>query len=191
MATSQGQPAAEADSRRGFLAKAGAVALWVGALLAPLGAGIAAFFYPARMKGRSSDDFLRLTSLDMIPEDGTPKLVPVVADRTDAWNYYPNEPVGAVFLRRTGDGEVVAFQSVCPHAGCKIGYVEGSGEEEAQAKFFCPCHKASFDLGGVRTDAVSESPRDMDTLEVKVEDGEVLVRFQNFRTGTTEKVVES
>lgn len=178
-------PAPRDESRRGFLAKVLALGFWVAAFVAPIGAGLAAFFNPMRLKGRSSEDFVRLASLASVPEDGTPKKFPVVADRTDAWNYFPNEPVGAVFLRRKGKDEVIAFQVKCPHVGCAIDYVA------KQSKFFCPCHKASFDLDGARTDAVSESPRDMDTLEAKVENGEVMVRFQDFRTGTTEKVIDT
>ena len=91
----------------------------------------------------------------MLPDDGTPRKVPVIADRTDAWNTYPAEPIGAVFLRRTG-GKVTALQVICPHAGCSINF-EGSA---AAGKFFCPCHAASFDLAGKRTDRdLAQSPR--------------------------------
>jgi menaquinol-cytochrome c reductase iron-sulfur subunit len=183
---------ADLQSRRGLLAKTLALAFWAAAYVTPVAAGVVTFLNPLRQKGRSGEDFLRLTALETLPEDGTPKRFPVVADRADAWNFYPNEPIGSVFLRRTGKSEVVAFQVVCPHAGCAIEYVEEPGEEKGQTagKFFCPCHKASFSLEGERADAVSESPRDMDALEVKVVNGEVLVQFQNFRTGTPEKVIE-
>jgi menaquinol-cytochrome c reductase iron-sulfur subunit len=120
----------------------------------------------------------------MLPEDGTPRKTPVIADRTDAWTSYQNEPIGAVFLSRSGD-KVIALQVVCPHAGCSINF-EGSGKE---GKFFCPCHAASFDLAGKRTDAVSPSPRDMDALEVEVRNGnEVWVKFESFGVGTAAKV---
>ena len=88
---------------------------------------------------------MRWTSLDTLPDDGTPRKVAVIADRTDAWNRFVNEPIGNVFLRRAGQtGEVVALQVVCPHAGCSINYQA----TDAGGKFFCPCHAASFDLTG-------------------------------------------
>jgi nitrite reductase/ring-hydroxylating ferredoxin subunit len=58
-------------------------------------------------------------------------------------------------------------------------------------RFFCPCHKASFNADGARTDAVSESPRDMDALDVVVKNGEIEVKFQNFALGASQKVAKA
>ena len=129
---------------------------------------------------------MRLALLDALPEDGTPRKVPVIADRTDAWNRYPAEPIGAVFLRRTGS-KVSAYQVICPHAGCSINF-EGSA---SKGRFFCPCHAASFDLAGKRTDQPSPSPRNMDAIEVEIRNkNEVWVKFETFRIGTPEKVAQ-
>ena len=104
---------------------------------------------------------MRLASLETIPADGTPLKVPVIADRADAWSRFPAEPIGAVFLRHSG-GSVTALQVICPHAGCSINY------DAAGRKYSCPCHAASFDLSGRRTDVTSPSPRDMDSLAVEI-----------------------
>ena len=155
------------------------------ALLVPAAVGVATFLNPFRQKAQSGQ-FMRLASLDVLPDDGTPRKVPVIADRTDAWNTYPAEPIGAVFLRRTG-GQVTALQVICPHAGCSINF-EGSA---ASGKFFCPCHAASFDLAGKRIDPTSPSPRDMDTLDVEIRNkNEVWVQFQTFGVGTAKKVAQ-
>ena len=177
-----------ADDRRGFLAQAATFALAGVGLLVPAVTGIVALLNPLRQKGQAGR-FLRMTSLEVLPEDGTPRRFPVVADRTDAWNRFPDEPIGAVFLRRTGNRQepVQALQVVCPHAGCYIEYRDAP----QGGKFFCPCHGAGFDLGGKCLEKPSESPRPMDTLEVdrkRLQDGEVWVKFQNFRTGTSGKV---
>jgi menaquinol-cytochrome c reductase iron-sulfur subunit len=179
------------QERRGFLAKTVALVVWAAASVTPVAAGVVSFLNPLRQKGRSGEAFFSLASLDSLPEDGTPVKFPIVADRTDAWNYYPNEAIGAVYLRRTGNREVAAFQVVCPHNGCTIEF--GLFQDETQGKpvkkFYCPCHKASFDLDGQTIGADSPSPRPMDALEVKIdEDGTVRVQFRNFRTGTPEKV---
>jgi len=112
-----------------------------------------------------------------------------VMDKTDAWTRATNQTVGSVYLRRTGDKQkpVVALQVVCPHAGCTIRY-EKTGEG---GRFVCPCHEARFDLAGERLDESSRSPRPMDELDVKIDGGQVLVEFVNFRTGTSEKVPEA
>lgn len=165
--------------RRGFLC--GLVA--IGAMLVPAVTGLIAFLNPLRQKG-ATGRFVRLTMLDALPEDGTPQRVAVVAERTDAWTRFPPEPIGAVFLRRIGD-EVTALQVICPHAGCSIGF----SETPEGGRFACPCHQATFNLDGVRVEADSFSPRNMDSLEVEVRNGdEVWVNYQTFVTGTAGKI---
>ena len=176
-----------AGDRRGFLAKTIALVLGAVAYAAPVAAGIVAALNPLRQKSRAGQ-FLRLASLDVLPLGGPPQRFPVIADRVDAWNRFANQPVGAVFLQRTGDKKVSAIHVVCPHAGCSVTYNEEKNE------YLCPCHNAHFDLTGKRTDETSPSPRDLDTLEVdrgRLQDGEVWVNFENFRTGTPKKIAEA
>ncbi len=186
-----GKPCVE-ENRRGFLAKAIAVVAGSVALAVPAVVGIIASLNPLRQKSQAGL-LLRLTSLDALPEDGTPRRFPIIADRTDAWNRFPNEPIGAVYLRRTGAKSVEAIQSICPHAGCIVQFTPGSGEGDKQdgGKFFCPCHAASFDLAGKRLDETSPCPRDLDTLEVDIRGGvDVWVKFEGFQTGTAKKVAK-
>jgi menaquinol-cytochrome c reductase iron-sulfur subunit len=172
------------DSRRGIVAKAIAALVGAVAVGVPAVAGLVSFLNPLRIKSQAGQ-FLRLTSLETLPEDGTPRKFPVILDRTDAWNRFPQEPVGAVFLRRVKD-KVEAIHVVCPHAGCFVVY------EPAKNIYFCPCHNGSFDLTGKRLDQSSPSPRDLDTLEVELRNKtEVWVKFQNFRTGTPQKVADA
>ncbi len=184
----QSSAAGAAEGRRGFLAQAATLLLGGVGLLVPAVTGIVAFLNPLGQKSRTGS-FLRLTSLEVLPEDGTPRRFPVVAERTDAWNRYPKAPIGAVFLRRTDNAKepVRALQVVCPHAGC---FIEYRATPEG-GKFFCPCHSAGFDLDGNLLEKSSQSPRPMDTLEVDpklLQAGEVWVKFQSFRTGTSQKV---
>lgn len=181
--TNKPQAKAIQEPRRGFIAKMIALVAAAAAFVTPAVAGVVAFLNPLRVKSQAGEP-LRLGSLEALPEDGTPRKFPVIMDRTDAWNRFPKEPVGAVYLRRVGDG-IEAIQVVCPHAGCFVQY-------EAQDNIFvCPCHNATFDVSGKRLDATSPSPRDLDTLEVEVRNGdEIWVKFQNFRTGIPQKVAE-
>ena len=193
------------QERRGFLAKTAALLAGGVALVTPAAVGIVSFLNPLRQKSQAGG-FVKLATLDTLPEDGTPRKFPVIADRTDAWNLFPSEPIGAVYLRRTGKDYIEAFQVICPHAGCSIGIKKVSGTvfENGLKKiagknekmvpdtfiFYCPCHGASFDLTGKRLDATSSSPRDMDSLEVEIRDNnEVWVKFQKFSSGTASKVV--
>jgi Rieske Fe-S protein len=170
------------DNRRGFLQKVTALVFGGGAFLTPVVVGVVSFLNPLRQKSQSGQ-FMRLASLDALPE-GVPQKVSVLADRSDAWNIYPAEPIGAVYLRRHGS-TVAALQVICPHAGCSIGFESAPNG----GKFFCPCHSANFDLTGKRTDVTSPTPRDMDTLEVDIRNNnEVWVKFQTFGLGTAKKV---
>jgi Rieske Fe-S protein len=185
--TSNSHKLAEANSRRDVFKQA--IALFCGALalLIPGVAGMAALLDPLRRKGNSGGGFLRLASMEALPEDGTPRKFPVIAERTDAWTRFPAEPVGAVFLRRVGK-QVVALQATCPHAGCSIDF---QGMEPTNGKFFCPCHGADFDLFGKRLQPRSVSPRDMDSLEVEIRSrNEVWVKFQTFQSGATKKIAQ-
>jgi menaquinol-cytochrome c reductase iron-sulfur subunit len=178
-----GHPNTEPEefARRPFLKRALACFLGVGALLTPLAAGLAALLQPLRYRA-GGGTVVRVTTLAALPEDGTPRRFPVLADRRNAWNRSLNEPLGAVFLRRTGPDSAEALHAVCPHAGCLIVFVSASGD------FQCPCHKSSFDPSGRIAQPNSPSPRDMDSLELEVRDRDVWVRFQNFRSGSPRKI---
>jgi Rieske Fe-S protein len=98
--------------------------------------------------------------LDALPADGTPQRFQVIADRADAWTKYRNVPLGAVYLKRTRRrrhaGSVVAFNALCPHAGC---FVDVAADGKS---FHCPCHNSGFNAdGSLKPGAVS--PRPLDT----------------------------
>jgi len=165
-----------APERRNFLKEALIVVIGAIATLVPLGAGLSVLFDPLRRKGNGGSK-IRVASLEALPKDGTPRKFPILASRTDAWNKYPDAPIGAVYLRRTAEGAVHALNVVCPHAGCFVDF------REKNKDFYCPCHNSSFEVTGKVADPKSPSPRAMDELEVEVKGSDVWVKFQNFRTG--------
>ena len=110
----------------------------------------------------------------------------VYDDRLDAWNLFPQEPIGVVFLLREGKADVKAFSDVCPHAGCPVDW------DPNRSMYQCPCHASSFKLDGDIANEKSPAARGLDLLEVdkdKLAEGEVWVRYQNFRAGTSKKIV--
>ena len=183
-------PTCGVASRRGFLAKALALGLAAAAYAVPVLAGLAAALNPLRQKARAGK-FYKLASLDALPEDGTPQEFAVIDQRVNAWTR-SIEPIGAVYLMRTAGAERVrAIQVICPHAGCSVQFKETVEEEGGQKarEFYCPCHRARFDLEGIRLDATSPSPRDLDTLAIDPDKlPEIWVQFQDFKTGTAKKV---
>lgn len=52
---------------------------------------------------------------------------------------------GNPILVKRGDDEFKAFNSVCPHLGCRVHWVAEDRE------FFCPCHRGVFNAEGVAT----------------------------------------
>ena len=161
--------------RRGFIKF---LCIVIGGIVSavPFGAGIWAYINPlTREKGVDGDGFLKITSLDAIPDDGTPAKFSVIADKEDAWNKFKNISVGAIYLRKEA-GKVKALHTVCPHLGCFIDY------RSSKSDFFCPCHNSNFKLDGSIVSGVS--PRPMDPLEIEIRSKiEVWVKFQNFQPG--------
>src|SRR5687768_2707754 len=108
------------EPRRGFLVSlfAGLIGAIVG--FVPFAAGVRMFGSPLFRRGSSSGGagkdlpLHRVASVDSLPTDGTPVQVPVIADLVDAWNNEPHQPIGAVYLRRLGDGTVKCFNAICP-----------------------------------------------------------------------------
>ena len=183
----QPRPAAANDAapRRGFLGQISAVIIGGIVTIFPA-AGLFTFADPlrARSKADVGDEpgkLVKVTTLSAVPDDGTPRQFPVIADRQDAWNLYPNEAIGAVYLRRVkGSNEVAAFNATCPHAGCFVAFNSSRGD------FQCPCHDSAFNVEGERE--YGPSPRDLDSLETDVKGEEVWVRFVEFHTGKEDKI---
>ena len=86
--------------------------------------------------------------------------------------------LGAVWLMRSADGRLAALSATCPHLGCGIG-------PDAKGGFVCPCHDSRFSADGSYEHG--PSPRGMDPLPVRVEQGRVLVQALRFTIGTRER----
>jgi menaquinol-cytochrome c reductase iron-sulfur subunit len=174
--------------RRGFFAKFLAVVIGSVAGLVPVAAGLAVWLDPMR-RTSGGGQFLRITSLDSLPDDGVPRQFPVLNDRQDAWNRSSNEQIGAVYLRRLPATDIVeAFNAYCPHAGCFVAFKNDRNEYQ------CPCHTSQFTIEGRRI-MPCVSPRDLDSLPCELraagDDKVVYVQFINYYSGTAEKIAKT
>jgi Rieske Fe-S protein len=167
--------------RRGFFKKSAAAIISVLLGMVPLGAGIAVYLDPLRKKS-SQKSAIKVATLDALPDDGIPRKFPVVSARKDAWNKFSEVPIGAVYLRRTPEGKLQAFNVVCPHAGCFVDFLPDRG------MYLCPCHNSTFAINGEIGDRASPAARGLDSLDVEVRGKEIWVRFQNFQAGRAEKI---
>jgi menaquinol-cytochrome c reductase iron-sulfur subunit len=169
----------QGPNRRGVLA---AIATGGGALAcAALAVPSARFVALPAQGGAGGGRWIKTVRVESLTE-GHLVRVELVSDRRDAWTLEKQVALGAAWLRREGD-RVRAWSVVCPHLGCAI---EQQGEQAGmQRGFSCPCHDSTFDDQGRRL--TGPSPRDLDALDTRVEDGFVLVEFRRFRQGTPEK----
>jgi Rieske Fe-S protein len=169
--------------RREFLKGAACIALGACALGIPIAAGVRVLVSPLSARTGDGGVRVKLATLNALPAGGAPLLFEVRVERTDAWTRHPLTAIGAVFLQRTGEREVRAFNASCPHLGCAV---EWRNESKT---FYCPCHNSSFASDGA---VIQPSPaaRQLDALEAEVsDDGSVWVLFQNFEAGKKEKIV--
>ncbi len=176
------QPAGESQERRNFFTKVAAVVIGGIVAIIPGASGLAVFLDPLRRKGKDAS-FLPVAPLAAVPDDGLPRQFPVVAEHVDAWTQ-SKQPVGAVYLRRLpGQEQPECLSATCPHAGCFVAY------DKPTDTFKCPCHNSSFAVDGAIIDP-SPSPRAMDSLQCEIRENEILVKYENFYTGKTEKIVK-
>ncbi len=183
---SQTQHSSEDLPRRSFAAKCLAAFLGIVAVGVPTWSGLAVLFDPLRNKKNGDGNWIRIASLSQIPPDGKPHVFSVIIpEPRDKWNLYDPQPEKPVFLVRDGeDADLVALSSVCPHLGCKVSYKPTTEE------LICPCHNALFDKRGKQTEGSTVSPRDLDPLEVEVDQvtGDVMINYKRFKGGIAERV---
>ncbi len=147
--------------------------------------GVRFLLDPLFRKARQND-FVRVTALSSLPV-GKPTRATILADRWDTYTHYPLGPIGTVWLIREADeksvDQVRCLQSVCPHLGCGIDFVDGV--------FVCPCHASDFSIDGSLLKG--PSPRPMDELQCRIvtnsnqSEAWVEVKYEEFQTGQSIK----
>ncbi|HUL01836.1 MAG TPA: Rieske (2Fe-2S) protein [Gemmatimonadales bacterium] len=162
--------------RRTFLKWATGLGSVCSVLLAGVPA-LRAFLSPA-FRRKAEDEWLRVGEVAALAV-GEPVKIDFVSEVKDAW--VETRVLRNVWLY-SGDGDkFTVYSGRCTHLGCSYGYDE-------KAKLFrCPCHNGLFD---VKTGAVlgGPPPRPLDALDVKVQDGILYVRYEDFRLGVPQKV---
>ncbi|MCJ7498521.1 MAG: ubiquinol-cytochrome c reductase iron-sulfur subunit, partial [candidate division Zixibacteria bacterium] len=96
----------------------------------------------------------------------------------DAYLY--QTAVSSVWVIKNSSSEVTVYSPVCPHLGC---YYNWNPQNE---HFECPCHNSVFSISGKVL--AGPSPRQLDTLSSRIENGTLFVRWEQFKAGIPEKV---
>ncbi len=110
---------------------------------------------------------------------GQPKAATVTVTIRDGW-IERQEAKGIWVVRNSQEGFTV-LNGRCVHLGCAYSWVE------SQKEFLCPCHAGRYSLDGKVLSG--PPPRPLDNLEWRVEGGNLMVRYQDFRLGIPQKEV--
>jgi Rieske Fe-S protein len=123
----------------------------------------------------SADDWTDVGPIDEIPDEEAIKRA-VVISQDGGWGRFNSQQL--VWIVRNRDN-VVVYSAACPHLGCTI--------NAAERGFICPCHGSAWNRDGSKVGG--PTPRAMDTLEYRIDDGVLQVKYRFFRQGVSDKQV--
>jgi menaquinol-cytochrome c reductase iron-sulfur subunit len=108
----------------------------------------------------------RLLSLEVVHQDGW--------DKTRQQH--------SVWVRRDDNShpEVTVLSPICPHLGCHVNWYP------ALKEFICPCHGGSYNANGKYI--AGPPPRSMDPLPYEIHDGQLWVRWEDFKIGVAQRI---
>jgi menaquinol-cytochrome c reductase iron-sulfur subunit len=131
----------------------------------------------SRMLGLAPLRYTRVDGFESIPA-GVPSRLTFSYVRLDA---YLRQPVTeCVWVIKRSPADAVVFSPICPHLGCRYDWHPGD------KLFVCPCHNSVFDAAGMVVSG--PTPRPLDTLPWKLQDGVLHVEWQYFKSGVPGKV---
>jgi len=108
---------------------------------------------------------------------GQPKSVTVTVSSKDGW-IEQSEAKGIWVIKHAEDSFTV-FNGRGFHLGCAYSWQQGQNE------FICPCHGGRYSLDGKVLGG--PPPRALDTLQWRVDQGKLVVQYQDFRLGVSQK----
>ena len=126
---------------------------------------------------RQKKEWVPIGKVNDLPVD-QPKALDYTVTIKDGW--HETKATKGIWAIKHVNDEVTVFSPICPHLGC--GYRWDGGDR----LFKCPCHGSVYDLKG--TVQAGPAPRPLDTLTVKVENGELMVIYKEFKSGLSDQV---
>jgi len=166
-------PPAEATRRGFFRVAIGILGGFIGLVLGiPL---VGSLLGPAFRKKPTR--WARVAVVESLPL-GQPTVVSFTNQSSEG--YLRETVVRNVWAIRRSPAEVTVFSPICTHLGCRYDWEPNSG------RFLCPCHGSLFGLDGKVL--AGPAPRPLDTLPVKIENGELFVEWERFELGISRKI---
>ena len=127
---------------------------------------------------RQEKEWVKVGGIEKLPV-GEPQSLDYTVTVKDGWQKRPISK--GVWAIKKADGQVTVYSPICPHLGCGYRWVQ------QDRLFECPCHGSKYALDG--TVKGGPAPRPLDTLPSKVENGELFIIYQEFKSGLKNKVV--
>lgn len=173
MHANEGKTATFLDTRRGFLKFAIGVLSALGGLVLgiPYIRTILSSSHPGRL------NWIKVGPVASLPVE-QPVNLRFAMRSQDA--YLHGEVSRSIWVIKDRTGSLTVFSPICPHLGCHYTWNKDTHD------FECPCHGSVFTLKG--TVVGGPAPRPLDTLPHKVENGTLLVEWEEFKVGIHEKV---
>jgi menaquinol-cytochrome c reductase iron-sulfur subunit len=169
----QGMDENQDTTRRGFLgwATAGIMGFIGLCLSVPL---VGYIVSPALIRRKETP--IKVGALSQL-QPGVPAELEAVFESRDG--YLQTMMTRAVWAVKKKSGEIRVYNPHCTHLGCAYRW---NAEERL---FKCPCHGGVYDIDGKVV--AGPPPRPLDTLEYHVEEGKLLVDYEDFKSGSVKK----
>lgn len=129
-------------------------------------------------RSNNKKHFVEIADLSTLPI-GEPKRVMFSELVTDAFMVQP--ATSDVWVIKRSDTDITVFSSICPHLGCSYDW------QPDKKEFVCPCHSSIFSVDGKVVSG--PSPRGLDTLPLKIENGKLYLQWERFEIGIAEKKI--
>jgi menaquinol-cytochrome c reductase iron-sulfur subunit len=122
-------------------------------------------------------NWIKVAEIGKLPK-GQPISLKAADMQVDA--YVQESVIRHLWAVKKSDTEITVFSPICPHLGCYYNW------NPASSRFECPCHGSVYSPDG--TVLGGPAPRRLDTLPTKIENGKLYVEWQQFKSGTPEKI---
>ena len=124
-----------------------------------------------------SDQWLKVAAINSLPE-GKPVGIRFQSEPEEA--YIHTTVLRSVWVIKHSSEDITVFSPICPHLGC---YYQWSQQSR---RFECPCHASLFALDGKVLGG--PAPRPLDTLQSRIKNGNLFVKWERFKVGTPAKI---
>lgn len=138
------QPTTDSGRRRFLSSLASGILAVIGAILGVIGGGAV-----LSSTARKQEDWLPASTLLDLPEH-EPTPVTLTVRRLDGFREVLDRRT--IFLVKTGESDVAAFNATCTHLGCLVAW------DAAAQVFKCPCHGGIYDRSGAVKDGPPPAP---------------------------------